>query len=174
MPWTKLDVLHRMALEKLLVQFKIDGLSDGDKADFNRVWHRCRPWPDSVGGLTRIKKRYVIAPMSNGNLSLLTDMAKAGGLPWDCILGAELVHHYKPDPETYLSASQFFDLRPEETMMVAAHQSDLAAAKRAGLRTAYIHRPYEGGSQGSWELPEPGTFDYVVRTVPELATTLSL
>jgi 2-haloacid dehalogenase len=172
LPWTKLDRLHRMSLDALLVRHGITSLTEAEKADFNRVWHRGRPWPDSVAGLTRLKKRFTIAPLSNGNISLLTDMAKHGGLPWDCILGAELVRHYKPDPETYLSPAEFFDLQAAEVMMVAAHQGDLQVPKRLGLRTAYVHRPYEGGSAGPGQLPAPGSFDIIVHDLRELATTL--
>jgi 2-haloacid dehalogenase len=172
LPWTKLDVLHRMSLDALLAKHGITSLTEAEKADFNRVWHRGRPWPDSVDGLTRLKTRFTIAPLSNGNISLLTDMAKRGGLPWDCILGAELVRHYKPDPETYLSPAAFFDLKPAEVMMVAAHQGDLQVPKRLGLRTAYVHRPYEGGSAGPGQLPPAGSFDIIVHDLRELATTL--
>jgi 2-haloacid dehalogenase len=172
LPWTKLDVLHRMSLDALLAKHGITSLTEAEKADFNRVWHRGRPWPDSVDGLTRLKTRFTIAPLSNGNISLLTDMAKRGGLPWDCILGAELVRHYKPDPETYLSPAEFFDLKPAEVMMVAAHQGDLQVPKRLGLGTAYVHRPYEGGSAGPGELPPAGSFDIIVHDLRELATTL--
>jgi 2-haloacid dehalogenase len=174
LPWTKLDVLHRQSLDALLETHGITGFSEAERAEFNRVWHRGRPWPDSVPGLTRLRTRFTIAPLSNGNISLLTDMAKRGGLPWDCILGAELVRHYKPDPETYLSPAEFFDLTPAETMMVAAHPPDLQVPKRLGLRTAYIHRPYEGGSSGAGQMPAPGTFDIIVHDLRELATTLGV
>lgn len=174
LPWTKLDVLHRMSLDALLEKHRVTVLTDADRAQFNRVWHRGRPWPDSVPGLTRLKGRFTIAPLSNGNISLLTNMAKHGGLPWDCILGAELVRHYKPDPEAYLSPVEFFDLTPPEVMMVAAHQSDLQVPKRLGLRTAYVHRPYEGGSAGPTALPVAGTFDIIVHDLRELATTLGV
>jgi 2-haloacid dehalogenase len=175
LPWTKLDVLHRMSLDALLAKHGITSLSDPEKAQFNRVWHRGRPWPDSVAGLTRLKTRFTIAPLSNGNISLLTDMAKHGGLPWDCILGAELVRHYKPDPEAYLSPVEFFDLTPPEVMMVAAHQGDLQGPKRLGLRTAYVHRPYEGGSAGpTTQMPAAGSFDIIVHDMRELATTLGV
>ena len=173
LPWTKLDVLHRTSLDTLLAKHGIAAaLTEAEKAQFNRVWHRGRPWPDSVAGLTRMKTRFTIAPLSNGNLSLLTNMAKAGGLPWDCILGAELVRHYKPDPEVYLSPVEFFDLTPPEVMMVAAHQTDLQGPKRLGLRTAYVHRPYEGGSAGTPQMPADGTFDLITRDLREVATKL--
>lgn len=173
LPWTKLDVLHRMSLDALLVKHGVTSLTDAEKAAFNKVWHRGRPWPDSVAGLTRIRTRATIAPLSNGNISLLTDMAKHGGLPWDCILGAELVRHYKPDPETYLSPVQFFDLTPPEVMMVAAHPGDLRGAAALGLRTAYVHRPLENGAgKTPPPMPAPGTFDLIVRDFLELATAL--
>jgi 2-haloacid dehalogenase len=173
LPWTKLDVLHRTSLDTLLAKHGIAAaLTEAEKAQFNRVWHRGRPWPDSVPGLTRLKTRFTIAPLSNGNLSLLTNMAKAGGLPWDCILGAELVRHYKPDPEVYLSPAQFFDLTPPEVMMVAAHQTDLQGPKRLGLRTAYVHRPYEGGTAGSPQMPAAGSFDLITYDLREVATLL--
>jgi 2-haloacid dehalogenase len=173
LPWTKLDRLHRMSLDTLLAKYNVTSLTEPEKAEFNKVWHRCKPWPDSVAGLTRLKKRFTIAPLSNGNISLLTDMAKAGGLPWDCILGAELAHHYKPDPETYLSPGEIFDLTPPEVMMCAAHPPDLQVPKKLGLKTAYIHRPYEGGSTGNaGQMPAPGSFDFIVHDIGELATAV--
>ncbi|HUR32869.1 MAG TPA: haloacid dehalogenase type II [Vicinamibacterales bacterium] len=172
LPWTKLDVLHRMSLDALLAKHQVTQLSEADKAQFNRVWHRGRPWPDSVRGLTRLKAHYVIAPLSNGNLGLLTNMAKHGGLPWDCILGAELVRHYKPDPETYLSPVQFFDLTPPEVMMVAAHPGDLQSARALGLRTAYVHRPLENGTPEKARMPAAGSFDIQVQDFLELASAL--
>ena len=171
-PWTNLDSLHRMSLDNLLLKFKIDHLSAAEVTNLNRVWHRCRPWPDSVPGLTRLRTHYLLAPLSNGNISLLTEMAKMGGLPWDCILGAELVQHYKPDPEVYLSPAKFFDLAPAEVMMVAAHQVDLRVPRELGIRTAYIHRPYEGGSAGGGARPEKGAYDYIVNNIGELASAL--
>ena len=175
LPWTKLDVLHRMSLDALLTKHNVTALNETDKAAFNKVWHRGRPWPDSVAGLTRLKTRFTIAPLSNGNISLLTDMAKHGGLPWDCILGAELVRHYKPDPETYLSPVQFFDLTPPEVMMVAAHPGDLDGAKKEGLRTAYVHRPLENGAgRTPPAMPAAGTFDIIAHDFRELATTLGV
>ena len=174
LPWTKLDVLHRMTLDQLLVRFKIDGLSEEEKQHLNRVWHRLKGWPDSVAGLTRLKKRFVIAPLSNGNLSLLTEMAKFAGLPWDCILSTELVRHYKPDKETYLMPPEFFDLPPAGVMMVAAHAGDLDAAKALGLKTAYVHRPFEYGAGRATAPPAAGRFDYSAKDFRDLATQLSL
>src|ERR1700756_1707571 len=135
LPWPRLDDLHRMILEELLVEFKIEGLTEEEKVSWTHVWRRLKPWPDSVEGLTRLKKKYVIAPLSNGNIALMTSLAKFGGLPWDAILGAELAKHYKPDREVYLSAAYYLDLKPAEIMMVAAHRGDLEAARSLGLRT---------------------------------------
>jgi 2-haloacid dehalogenase len=173
LPWTKLDVLHRMVLDQLLVRFKIEGLTEEEKKQFNKVWHRLKGWPDSVAGLTRLKKRFVIAPLSNGNVSLLTDMAKFAGLPWDTILSTELVRHYKPDKETYLMPGEFWDLPPASVMMVAAHAGDLDAAKALGLKTAYVHRPLENGPSGRVAAPPPaGRYDFQVKDLRELATQL--
>jgi 2-haloacid dehalogenase len=174
LPWTKLDVLHRTTLDELLVRFKIEGLSEEEKAHFNRVWHRLKPWPDSVAGLTRLKKKFVIAPLSNGNVSLLTNMAKFAGLPWDVILSTELVKHYKPDRETYLMPPEFFDLPPGEVMMVAAHAGDLQSAKELGLKTAYVHRPQEFGPARVPTPPEAGRFDYMAKSFVELASQLGV
>jgi 2-haloacid dehalogenase len=173
LPWTKLDALHRMTLDGLLVKFKIEGLSEDEKKHLNKVWHRLRGWPDSVAGLTRLKKRYVIAPLSNGNVSLLTDMAKFAGLPWDAILSTELVRHYKPDRETYLMPGEFWDIPPASVMMVAAHAGDLDSAKALGLRTAYVHRPLEYPSRPS-TMPEAGKYDFQTTDFNELATQLGL
>jgi len=169
LPWTKLDDLHRMILEGLLREFKIEGLTEAEKDDWNRVWHRLKPWPDSVPGLTRLKQKYIIAPLSNGNIALLTDMAKRSGIPWDAILGAELVRHYKPDREVYLSAPDFLGVKPEEVMMVAAHGADLNAARNCGLRTGFIARPNEFGPGAKTEQVSPGQFDVVSRDAVDLA-----
>jgi 2-haloacid dehalogenase len=174
LPWTKLDVLHRATLDQLLVRFKIEGLSEDEKKHFNRVWHRLKGWPDSVAGLTRLKKRFVISPLSNGNLSLLTEMGKFAGLPWDCILATELVRHYKPDKETYLMPGEFFDLPPSSVMMVAAHVGDLDAAKALGLKTAYIHRPLEYGPGKATAPPAAGRFDFLAKDLRDLASQLNL
>src|SRR6185436_372412 len=173
LPWTKLDRLHRMMLDKLLVDFGIAGrLSEPEVDALNRVWHRLRPWPDSVSGLTRLKKKFIIAPLSNGNISLMTDLAKFGGLPWDCILGAELARHYKPDREVYQSAADFLDLKLDEVRMVAAHLGDLGAAKGVGLRTAFVTRPLEFGPDGKTDLQPNASVDIAARDFNELATKL--
>jgi 2-haloacid dehalogenase len=143
--WTLIDDLHRMILEETLRKFGIASLSEEEKRHLNKVWHRLDAWPDSVAALARLKDRYTITTLSNGNLGLLTNMAKRAGLPWDCILSAEVFRAYKPDPATYLGAAKVFDLSPHEVMLVAAHQDDLAAARGCGLQTAYIERPTEFG-----------------------------
>jgi len=170
LPWTRLDALHRMLLEELLQEFGIAGLSEEAKDHWNRVWHRLKPWPDSVAGLTRLKKKFTIAPLSNANVSLLADMAKNAALPWDLILSAELARHYKPDREVYLMAAELLSLKPEEMMMVAAHRSDLDAARSCGLRTGFLYRPAEFGPAGRADQATPGEFDVVANDMPELAS----
>jgi len=170
LPWTTLDRLNRLILDRLVVEFKITGLSEAEVAEFNLVWHRLKPWPDAVSGLTRLKKKFVIAPLSNGNVSLLTDVAKFGGLPWDLIIGADLSKHYKPDREVYLTAASLLELQPQQIMMVAAHQDDLRAARSLGFRTAFVPRPKEGPN-GDHRPIEPG-WDLVVQDFNELAAHL--
>jgi 2-haloacid dehalogenase len=173
LPWTPLDGLHRMTLDTLLPKFGLTGLSEQEIADLNRAWHRLQPWPDSVPGLTALKKQRIIAPLSNGNIALMTDMARHAGLPWDCILGAELVRHYKPDREVYQSAADFLMLEPPEVMMVAAHLGDLKAAKSVGLRTAFVPRPLELGPNGKPDLKPDASVDVTVKDFVELAKALS-
>jgi 2-haloacid dehalogenase len=170
LPWTTLDRLNRIILDRLLVDFKITGLTEPEIAEFNRVWHRLKPWPDAVSGLTRLKKKFVIAPLSNGNVSLLTDVAKFGGLPWDLIIGADLSKHYKPDREVYLTAASLLELQPSQIMMVAAHQDDLRAARGLGFRTAFVPRPKEGPN-GDHRPIDPA-WDVVVNDFNELADRL--
>lgn len=145
LPWTKIDDLHRMILVELLDAAGVTGIDTAAVDHLNRAWHRLDPWPDAVDGLTRLKGRYLITTLSNGNVSLLTNMAKRAGLPWDCVISAELFRHYKPDPEAYLGCAELLDVAPGELMLVAAHASDLRGAKRAGLMTAYVERPLEYG-----------------------------
>lgn len=144
--WVRLDTLHREILDGILPRFGLAHLDDAQRADLNLVWHRLDPWPDSLQGLARLKSRFTICSLSNGNLGLLTDMAKRAGLPWDCVLGAEVFRTYKPNPRVYLGAAEVFDVEPAQVMMVAAHQDDLAAARACGLQTAYIERPSEFGA----------------------------
>lgn len=145
--WTLLDDLHRLILDEILVQFKVTSLSEQQKRHLNKVWHRLEAWPDSVEGLIRLKSRYMICTLSNGNLGLLAEMAKNAGLAWDCILSAEIFKKYKPDSAVYLGAAKVFDVSPDQVMMVAAHQNDLEGARNCGLRTAYIERPMEYGTR---------------------------
>jgi len=172
LPWTNLDKLHRMILDRILIDFKITGLSEAETDALNRAWHRLQPWPDAVAGLTRLKKKFIIAPCSNGNVSLMTDLAKHSGLPWDLILGAELAHHYKPDREVYLTAADLLDLKPAEVMMIAAHLGDLAAAKGVGLRTGFVTRPLEYGPDGKPDLKPNGSVDVAAKDFLDLAGQL--
>ena len=171
LPWMNLDALHRASLEELLEEFEVEGLTEKEKEHLNKAWHRLEPWQDSVPGLTRLKERYVISTLSNGNVALLTYMAKKASLPWDMIFSAELVHHYKPDPETYLMVPYLLDLRPQEVMLVAAHPSDLRHAQGHGLRAGYLVRPLEWGPDYEPEPPDP-SFDLVVEDLIELAGRL--
>jgi len=172
LPWTKLDALHRMILDDLLKEFQINGLTEEEKDHWNRVWHRLKPWPDSVAGLTRLKKKYTIAPCSNGNVSLLADMGKNAGLPWDLILGAEVARHYKPDREAYLTSVELLSLKPEEVMMTAAHRGDLQSARSFGLRTGFIHRPDEYGPARRGDTAKEGDFDVVSENMVDLAAKM--
>jgi 2-haloacid dehalogenase len=175
LPWTKLDVLHRIILDDLLNRFGLAAmLSEEEKNDLNRVWHRLKPWPDSVTGLNRLKKKFTIAPLSNGNVALLTNMAKHAELPWDLILSAELARHYKPDREAYLISVELLGLEPAEVMMVAAHVSDLDAARSCGLRTGFIHRPHEYGPARQADHAIPGQFDVVSEDLLGLASQLGV
>jgi 2-haloacid dehalogenase len=171
--WTTIDRLHREILDALLPRFGLERLDERERDALNRVWHRLDPWPDVIAGLARLKRRYTIATLSNGNVSLLVDMAKRAGLPWDTVLSAELFGHYKPDREVYLGAARVLDVAPGELLMVAAHPSDLAAAARAGLRTAYVPRPLEYGLGAALHDP-PGaeTFDLVAADFGALAGQL--
>jgi 2-haloacid dehalogenase len=145
MPFSKLDLLHRRNLERILPRFELRGLSDETLRELTLAWHRLPAWPEVPGALRRLRERYRLAPVSNGNISLMADLARKNGLVWDAILGAEVAGDYKPKPRVYLAAAEAFDLPPERCMMVAAHSSDLAAAAACGLRTAHIARPDEFG-----------------------------
>lgn len=172
LPWTKIDDLHRMILDELVIEFGLEGLSEAELDHFNKAWHRLSPWPDTVAGLNRLKTKYIIATLSNGNVSLLTNMAKNAGLPWDVVLSAELAGHYKPDPEAYLKAVDLLGLTPEQVMMVAAHPGDLRAAARAGLHTAYVIRPLERGPNRPFNTNPDGEFDYTASDFLDLARQL--
>lgn len=155
--WVALDTLHREILDGLLPRFGLEHLAEDERRHLNRVWHRLAPWPDSVDGLQRLRQRFMVSPLSNGNLGLLAHMAKAAGLPWDCILSAEVFRAYKPDPAVYRGAAEVFGLPPEAVLMAAAHHEDLEAARACGLRTAYIERPHEFGAARPKDVsPRPG------------------
>ena len=164
-----LDVLHRRSLEKLIAQFDIKGLTEADLHHLTLGWHRLHGWPDSVAGLTRLKTKYIISPLSNGNVGLLTNMAKFAGLPWDLVMSAELFEHYKPDPETYLGAARLLGLPPEQVMMVAAHNYDLKHAQKHGLKTAFVARPTEYGPLQKVDFEATGNWDIVAKDFGAIA-----
>ena len=172
LPWTNLDALHRMALEEVLTEFNITGISEEVKAEFNLAWHKLDPWPDSVPGLWRLKAKHIIAPMSNGNIALMTNMAKNAGLPWDCVLSAELSGHYKPDAEVYEKAADLLSLPPHRIMMVAAHKGDLRAAQRVGFKAAWVPRPLEYGPSRTIDTTPDPEFDYSATDFIDLAAQL--
>ncbi len=171
-PWTKLDDLHRASLDRLIDAYGLGSLSESERRDLNHVWHRLTPWPDSVDGLSRLKTRFTIGTLSNGNVALLTNMAKAAGLPWDVIFSAELVQHYKPDPETYQMPPRLLGLDASEVMLVAAHNSDLQAAAGEGLQTAFVARPLEHGPGQVDDLAAESDYDFVAQDFADLATQL--
>src|ERR671919_1241254 len=173
-PWTRLDDLHRDNLRVVLDEFGLAGLQETEIEHLNRAWHRLDPWPDAVEGLTRLRKRFILATLSNGNVALLTNMAKYGGLPWDCILSAELAKHYKPDPETYLTAAELLGLAPTQVMMVAAHKDDLRAAQRVGLKAAFVTRPYERGPNHTPDLTPDPAFEVNASDFNDLAAKLGV
>lgn len=173
-PFTRLDVLHRENLEAVLRERGLDPaeISVGEIDDLNRAWHRLDPWPDALDGLRRLKARYLIAPLSNGNVSLLLNMAKRAGLPWDTILGAEAANAYKPRPEAYLRTADILGLRPGQLCLVAAHNADLAAARECGLRTAFVLRPREHGPGQVSDLKPTQPWDIVAADFLEVADQL--
>jgi len=172
LPWMNIDALHRMILDQLLFEFGIQGLDEQAIVHVNRVWHRLRAWPDVVEGLIRLRSRFVVATLSNGNMALLTNLSKNGGLPWDAILSAELFRHYKPDPEVYLGGARLLSVAPERAMLVAAHPSDLAAAKGCGLRTAFVSRPMEFGPTSRGHVVAREEFDVMANDFLGLAAAL--
>ena len=174
LPWTKIDDLHRMILDELIPEFGLESLSAAERVELNHVWHRLRPWPDAVAGLTRLRARYVLATLSNGNVALLVNMAKAAGLPWDAVLSAELARAYKPDPVVYRTAADLLGLAPEQVMMVAAHAGDLRASAGVGFRTAYVPRPLEYGPRNGRDLTPDPAFDLVAADFVDLAAQLGL
>ena len=172
LPWMNIDALHRLILEGLLEQYQIYSLSEGAKDQLNRVWHRLDPWPDVAAGLERIRRDAVVAALSNGNVALLVNMARHGGLCWDCVLSAELAEHYKPDPEVYQTAAALLGLEPHQVMMVAAHNGDLKGARAVGFRTAFVHRPREYGPSQTTDLVPDPSVDVVAKDFMELADLL--
>ena len=173
-PWLHIDRLRRMIPDEISARLGATDISDGEPEHLDQVCHWLRPWPDALRGLKRLKKKFIIATLSNGNLSLLTDMAKHSALPWDCILSAELFRHYKPDPETYLGAAALLGARPEQTMRVAAHEDDVAAVHGAGLRTAFVRRPRELGSASRYDLPHSRSFDVIADDFVDLADQMGV
>jgi 2-haloacid dehalogenase len=170
--WTLIDDLHRMILDEILAKFQIKHLTEPQKQHLNKVWHRLDAWPDSVAGLTRLKTKFTICSLSNGNIGLLTNMAKRAGLPWDCVLSAEVFRAYKPDPRTYLGVAKVFGVTPAEVMLVAAHQDDLAAARACGLHTAYIERPAEFGAAKLKDVSPHADNSFHAKNLLALADTL--
>jgi 2-haloacid dehalogenase len=173
-PFTRLDVLHRENLDGVLGECGLDpaAIDAAELDELNLAWHRLDPWPDAVPGLARLKTRYVIAPLSNGNVSLLLAMAKRAGLPWDAILGAEVARAYKPRPEAYLRTADILGLAPAEVCLAAAHNSDLAAARACGLRTAFVLRPREHGPDQATDLAPSAAWDIVAADFLDLARQL--
>lgn len=177
LPWTNLDGLHRRTLDQLLAGTELagsglDGLDEAERAWLATCWHRLDPWPDAVAGLERLKERYIIAAFSNGNVALLVNMAKWGGLPWDFVFSAELFRHYKPDPQTYLGAAGLLSLSPAEVMLVAAHNDDLIAADGLGLATAFVPRPGDLGPNHQANQEPARTYSCVAAGFGDLAALL--
>ena len=173
LPWCNLDVLHRRSLDELLEERGIGAAFDeAARGELVRAWHRLPAWTDSAAGLNRLRGRYLVAALSNGGFALLTNLIKAAGLPFDCIVSAELARHYKPDPEAYLTAAALLDTDPSEVLMVAAHVWDLAGARRAGLRTAFVERPQEKGPDGKADRAGELDADISVSGFTELAERL--
>lgn len=170
--WTLIDDLHRLILDELLPKFGLNSLTEAQKQHLNKVWHRLDPWPDTVAGVTRLKAKHTICSLSNGNIGLLTNMAKRAGLPWDCVLSAEVFRAYKPDPATYLGVARVFDVPPGDVMLVAAHQDDLAAARACGLRTAYIERPLEFGAKHPKDVSPDAANTFHAKSLLHLAEQL--
>ncbi|HEX4596461.1 MAG TPA: haloacid dehalogenase type II [Burkholderiaceae bacterium] len=168
MPFCKLDVLHRRNLDVVLDHFKLNHIDQATRAELNLAWHRLDAWPDVTPALARLRTRFRLAPCSNGNISLMADLARRNDILWDAILGAEVARDYKPKPVVYLSSAAAFDCAPEQTMMVAAHSSDLAAAAAAGLGTAFVARPDERGP-GRGERRAAVPVDIEVTSLIELA-----
>lgn len=171
-PFSKLDVLHRRNLDRIRPRFGLEQLDEATLARLNLAWHKLDAWPDVPSAMTRLKQRFLLAPVSNGNISLMVDLARRNAFPWDAILGAEIAGDYKPKPRVYLAACEALDLRPDECMMVAAHSSDLAAAAACGLRTAHVARPNEKGPAKGESAPTVPV-DIAARTFDDLCDKLA-
>ncbi len=173
LPWTNVDGLYGAKLEAVLTKYGVTGLTEAEKFRLRRAWYRLKPWPDVVAGLARLKTKYVLSTLSNGDVAGMVSIARYAGLPWDCILCAEIFHHYKPDPEVYRGALALLDCKPEEVMMVAAHNYDLKAARSHGMRTAFVARPREYGPGQTSDLQPEANWDIVAADFVELAQALS-
>jgi 2-haloacid dehalogenase len=171
-PWTTIDAIYRRQLDDLLRAYAIDGLSEREVEHLSQVWWRLRPWPDSVAGLTRLRQRYIITPLSNASFVGMVHLARSAGLPWDCIITAENAKRYKPAPEVYRTAIELLGLEPGQIMMVAAHNYDLAAARSHGMRTAFVPRPTEYGPAQSTDLAPESDWDVVAKDIGDLARIL--
>lgn len=172
LPWLKIDQLHRMILDDLLVEYEFPAMTEAEIDDLNRVWHRLIPWPDTVRGLYQLKANYTLVTLSNGNVSLLANMAKNAGLPWDIVLSAELSGHYKTDPEVYIKAAELLSLPHEKIMMVAAHRGDLLAAQALGFKTAFVPRPLEYGPDRVLDTTADPRFDVNATDFMDLAAQM--
>jgi 2-haloacid dehalogenase len=173
-PYVSSDVLFRRKLDELLPKYGVSSLSEPQVSDLAHAWRRLTPWPDTVAGLQHLKSRYVISTLSNGSFATLTQMARFGGMPWDCIISTELRQTFKPEREAYLLAPSLLELQPEQVMLVAAHDNDLKGAQKAGLHTALVPRPQEWGPSGEQPPPPDPSFDYVARDFGDLASQLGI
>lgn len=171
-PWTAIDVIHREILDEILPKFGLGGLTEAEREHLNLAWHRLNPWPDSVPGLLRLKRKFLIAPLSNGSLTCLASMAKRASIPWDFIFSSDMHQGYKPDPKVYNNAAHLLGLRTDEIMMAAAHNRDLGAAREQGMRTGYINRPYEYGPDQKRDFEATSDWDVVTDTAEGLADAL--
>ncbi len=170
--WTSLERLHRESLDQLLPRHSLNAVSDAQRQQLVLGWHFLDPWPDSVAGLTRLKRKYIIGTLSNGGVRLLTDMARFAGLPWDVIFSSDNFRRYKPDPRVYLGAAELLDAAPANIMLVAAHNYDLAAARRHGYKTAFVARPAEYGPRQSRDFKAESDWEFVAKDFEELASQL--
>jgi len=171
-PWTILDQLHRESLDTLAPIYGLSGWTEQELDHLNRVWHRLKPWPDAVNGLTRLKQKYTITTCSNGNVALIVNMAKHSGLPWDMVLGAEVTRHYKPQDEAYLESARLLGLEPEQCCMVAAHNSDLVTAGKNGMQTAFVARPTEYGPHQQKDFEAENEYSFIAEDFNQLATQM--